>query len=187
MNTQISKVTVFLLFCLFTGKAMTTPARDYTMVNTDNGLTSTILDIGTTSFTFRVEWSGKLEIPGDKWLFLMGRRRVDSVWNFMTGIEVDPAQGKATIELPYNWLPEEYYDFGKAFKGKAFFHVSAPPADDTGWLGPRPEEEEPQNKVETEQGGTDGAEKSNRLWLYVGIILVIGAGFYFLRKRFARN
>jgi len=51
---------------------------------------------------------------------------------------------------------------------------------------PEPEEDA-QNGMGIKQGGADGAEKSNRLWLYAGIILVIGAGFYFLRKRFARN
>jgi len=39
-----------------------TPARDYTMIDVDNGLTSTMSDVGTTSFTFSVEWTLDVEI-----------------------------------------------------------------------------------------------------------------------------
>jgi len=126
MKTQT--IIILILLCSLAHVATTkgdAPARDYTMVNMDNGLTSTILDIGATSFTFRVEWSGKLEIPGDKWLFLMGKLDLASVWSFMTGIEVDPTQGEATIELPYNWLP--WYHRGREKFEKKHFSMSLPP------------------------------------------------------------
>jgi len=190
-----------------------TPAREYTMVNMDNGLTSTMSDIGTTSFTFTVEWSYDLEIPGDKWLFLMGRLDLRDVWSFMAGIEVDPTQRKTTFEIPYCWLPEEYYDFERAFEGKAFFHISVPPPDDTGWIGPRPEEkEETQGNAETEQGeaqvllsadrqvltsregeeklgirneelGIEKQEPTNRLWLYLAVLPFILAVLYLMRRK----
>ena len=130
------------------------PARDYKMVDMQNGLTTTMLDVGTTSFTFSVEWAGKLEIPDDKWLFLFANLNEDSWWSFEMGIEVDPTLGKAIVEIPYTWLSEEYYDFENAhFKGKAFFCVSAPPPDDEGCLPSREEIEEELAKIRAEREG----------------------------------
>ena len=167
---------------------MTTPARDYTMVDVGNGLTSKLLEIGTTSFTFSVEWPLDMKFETGM-LDLFGKLNSDSGWSPLTDVvRVDPSKGNATFEIPYNWLIWHHFESERTkFEQKAFFHFGVVDPNDTGWLGPRPEEEEPQSKLETEQGGAVGVEKSNRLGFYAGIIFVIGAGFFFLRKRFARN
>ncbi|MCL2105153.1 MAG: hypothetical protein FWH21_08925 [Kiritimatiellaeota bacterium] len=129
------------------------PTRDYKMVDMQNGLTTTMLNIGTTSFAFSVEWSHNLEIPGDKWLYLFGKRHVDAWWNLVMCIEVDPTERKATFEIPYYRLPEEYHDYENTRFKEGFFHVSVPPPDDTGWLPSREEIEEELAKIRAEREG----------------------------------
>ena len=185
------------------GETPHTPARDYKMIDVQNELTYKFIDIGTTSFTISVEWSGKLDIPGDKWLFLFGKLDLRDVWSFASGIEVDPTLGKAIAEIPYTWLPWPNFEpERKKFEQQAFFCVSAPPPDDEGW-DPKTRDDWEDSPAEDESSGgipavesgggsqpsgqadTTGATAGDRryLWLYVAIALALCGVFYFVRKK----
>ena len=137
----------------------TQPARDYAMLDVQNGLNCKLLDVGTTSFTFSVEWPLDMEIPTGT-LDIFYKLHLDSVWSFAREIVLDPtlregddgwvsrfpvefdlAQRKATFEIQYGVLAKSHLE-KEPFEKQAFFHVAVPPADDVGWLGPRPEDEE---------------------------------------------
>jgi hypothetical protein len=60
------------------------------MVDLQNGLTCKFLEIGTTSFTFSVEWPLDVEIPNG--LRLRGRLDPDDLWSFMRELVLDPEQ-----------------------------------------------------------------------------------------------
>jgi hypothetical protein len=157
------------------------PARDYKMFNKENGLTTTMLDIGTTSFTFSVEWQLDTEIPTGT-LYLFGNRHMeDSWWSWMCELVLEPTiirydngltpypreydliQRKATFEIPYDVLPKEYNDFKNAeFAGKGLFHVGVPPADDTGWLPSREEMEVELAKIKEEE--KERRKKQLEMW-----------------------
>jgi len=123
MNTRINLMLLYLL----AGTAIAgtnAPARDYTMINFDTGLTTTILNVGTTSFTFVVEWSPNVDTP--RTLTLMGRLlpetrgwsglyelEIDKVqsavahldWSSRFPKEVDLKQRKAIFEVLYRVIP----------------------------------------------------------------------------------
>jgi len=85
-----------MLLCLLTNTATAetnTLSRDYRMVNLDNGVTSTLLEVGTTSVTFAVDWL--LESPVPEKLMLLGKRDMeDEWWSFLGEVEVLQKQGK---------------------------------------------------------------------------------------------
>jgi len=107
------------------GETDTAPPRDYTMVDLRNGLTTTLHEVGTTSFTFTVEWPVNMEIAFGQ-LCLMGKVNAKARgWNFMRELRVNPTQGKATFEVQYFEIPSsplKHLDFSK----KAFFAVRVP-------------------------------------------------------------
>ena len=71
----------------------TTPARDYTMVNFSSDLTCNLLEIGTTSLTFSVEWSPDRDTPGS--LLLVGKLIPETRgWSFLHGMDVNLANRK---------------------------------------------------------------------------------------------
>jgi len=130
-----------------------TPARDYEMVDMQNRLTYKLLNIGTTSFTFYVEWPLDLEIGGG-WLDLFGKLHEDSWWNPVFCTQIDQSQGNVTLEIPYKrltWYLDE--SDWKYFEQKAFFHFAPTPPDDTGWLPSREEIEEELAKIRAEREG----------------------------------
>ena len=150
------------------------PARDYTMIDVQNGLNAKLLEIGTTSFTFFVEWPLGMDIES-KWMILFGKFHLDSGWNGLVTMEIDPLQGNATFEIEYDAVPWSYFETEKVkFEQRAFFHFAVQPLDDTGWLGPRPEDEE-----------TETQRIPNRLCLYLvlslGVLCVIA--YFFMRKK----
>ena len=130
------------------------PARDYKMIDVQNGLTYKLLDIGTTSFTFFVEWPLDTEFDEGGWLDLFGKFHIDSGWNPVFSTQVDPTQGKVTLEIPYNWLIWCNFESERAkFEQKAFFQFSVSPPDDMGWLPSREEIEEELAKIRAEREG----------------------------------
>ena len=176
-------------------------ARDYTMVDLKNGLTTEMLEIGKTSFTFSVEWKLGMKFEEDR-LSLMGQLEFVDLkeWNFIRALYLDPTRcrdndwsssfpvkfdpvlRKATFEIPYSHImwhndEEEKEDFEK----KAFFTVRIPVLTDspygaTEWLYEGDyEKEETQDKVE--------GQKNYHFLLYAGILLGICAVFYFLRRK----
>jgi len=116
--------------CLLTSHviAASTPTRDYKMVDLKNGLTTELLEIGKTSFTFSVEWPLGMEFE-EGTLFLMGQLLVLDLeeWSFLRALYLDPnryrdsdcsscfpvtlnlAQRRATFEILYDDLVW-YYD-----------------------------------------------------------------------------
>jgi len=208
---KLSRLTLLLITPLCCWGETNKPVREYKMFNKENGLTTTMLDIGTTSFTFAVEWQLDTEIPTGT-LYLFGNRHMEDSWwswerelvldqtqmnPYGNGVsrfpvEYDPVQRKAIFEIHYRILSEEYNDFKNAeFAGKGLFHVSAPPLNDTGWL-PSPEEiEEELAKIRKEREGgakvelkMDVERKSNYLWIYAGILIgMLCAVSYFLRRK----
>jgi len=139
------KTKSFLCLCIvpFCGLSET-PARDYTMVPFPNGPTSTMLEIGTTSFTFVIEWAsdistlgkldlvGKLDLDSDAWsalieLDLDSANKTDSFvdWHSRFPTNVDQDQKKATFEILYDEIPWYYMEETKSdFAQRAFFSVN---------------------------------------------------------------
>ena len=120
MDTRIN----LMLLCLLAGTAiaeMNTPARDYRVVNFDNGITSTLLEIGTTSVTFSVECAPDTTVP-DK-VVVLGKLNMDwDAWNFWGEMDVIQTQGLFIVEYPYEWvLPLE--PNVTMFAQKAFFSL----------------------------------------------------------------
>ena len=120
-----------------------TSTRDYVMVNYDTGLTSTMLDIGKTSFTFVVEWSPNTNTPWrlDLLSRLLPETRgwgglleleldfaksvfKDEGWCFRYPIKFDPTQRKAVFEIPYRAVIWNVWDREREmFEQRAFFTV----------------------------------------------------------------
>jgi len=193
-------------FCCL-GEINNSPARDYTMVDLKNGLTTEMLEIGKTSFTFSVEWKHGMKFEEDT-LFLMGQLLVldlEEKWSSVKALYLDPtrwqgrysasdwyscfpkefnlAQRKATFEILYNdlfWHHDK--DDKEDFEKKAFFTVRVPVITDspdgiTEWLY-----EDGGEKAETK--GAVGTKRDHHLWLYAGILIgSLCAGFYFLRRK----
>ena len=141
------------LYCL--GETNNSPARDYTMVDLKNGLTTEMLEIGKTSFTFSVEWPLDMKFE-EATLFLMGKLNIEvRGWSFLRALYLDPAyipqawtvsdpteldpiykrakidfaRRKATFEIPYShimWYPEGWEGEKEDFERKAFFAVRVP-------------------------------------------------------------
>ena len=152
MNTRMK----LMLLCLLTGTATAetnAPARDYFMINFDTGLTSTILEIGTTSLTFSVDW--KPEVGTPRTLDLIGRLLPetrgwsglqeleldqassafgDEGWWFRFPTEVDLVQRKAVFEIPYDAIGWCEWEEEKAkFEQRAFFSVQWPVGTEEEW------------------------------------------------------
>ena len=181
------------------GETNSAPAREYTMVDVGNGLTCKLLEIGTTSFTFSVEWPLDMKFETGT-LDLFGKLDVRGGWNPLHEIalhptkregddgrysrfpvEFDQDQRKATFEIQYNrllWYIWEREDFEK----QAFFHVAIPDPNDMGWDGTWPEKEEQSNVVAKD--GAEPAPPPRRRWLYLAVpFLAICAVLYFMRKK----
>ena len=182
------------------GETNNTPARNYSMVNFGNEFTSTLLDVGTTSFTFSVEWSPDIETPGK--LDLIGKllsggtrgwnplyeldldlsnreeleRVVDGSMDSRFPKEIDIAQRKAIFEVQYNVIVWCYLEPENAyFLEKAFFSVQLPVSPED-WDSIY-EDEDNNEKPET-------PKTSNRLWLYFVLPLgVLCAAAYFMRRK----
>ena len=150
MNTQIK----LMLLCLLTGTATartnTSATHDYTMVSFSDRLTCTLLEVGTTSLTFSVEWSpnvgtlGKLDLIGRLYpetrgwsglheLDLNPANRAGLVersggfdgWDSRFPKEIDLAQRKAVFEVQYAAIPWYHMEIVKAdFLQKAIFSVN---------------------------------------------------------------
>ena len=137
------KPLLLIALCLLVGYATAEekPKHNYSFVDVTNGLHCTLLNVGSTSFTFSVEWSLDLEIP-DRWFFLHGKLDMDQVaWDFLTHLNVDPTQGRATFEIIYDHLPWSSWEESKAkLEKQAFFHLIVPDPNDPGWLPKTPED-----------------------------------------------
>ena len=240
MNTQ----TKLMLLCLFVSTAIAgtnVPARDYTMINFDTGLTTTILEVGTTSFTFVVEWSPDVSIP--RTLTLMGRLLPETRgWSSLEELELDKANSavahlddwysrfpvefditrrKATFEIPYRVIPWYHMEpENLKFAQRAFFSVQWPVESEEEWwnvygseenekfgvtayeLGivKKMENQKQEQELDEEQTPISNdktlkivvtedeqdnsmASSPNRLWLYAGIVLLLSAVFYFVRRK----
>jgi len=212
-----------------------TPKRDYTMVNFNSELTCKLLEIGTTSLTFSVEWSPDKDTP--KTLFLVGKLIPETRgWSFLHEIDINPAnreffsgdgwdsrfpkkvdlaQRTAIFEVQYRVIwwnemeitrkkflqsatltvgpglssPEEEWD--RVYEEHDKKKEEAPPPVATAEAGVQEGEKTSpsQGKVEKQDGVVVEQEKSenksnlNWLWLYAGILLLICAVFYFLRRK----
>ena len=141
-----TKSLILLTSCLLTGTmtAETEPTRDYTMVDLRNGLTTKLLDVGTTSIVFSVKWPLDMEIKMG-YLWLMGKfdsevrgwcplkrletdpeYRVEAI-STCGPIEIDPARGEAVFEVLYDETPWYYRKEEKEkLEKKAFFAVRVP-------------------------------------------------------------
>jgi len=138
-----------MLLCLLAGTAIAgtnAPARDYTIINFDTGLTTTILEVGTTSLTFVVEWSPDVDTP--RTLFLLGRLYPETQgWGGLYELEIDKAQSvvayldwssrfpkevdlnqrKAIFEVLYRVIPWYHMEPEKSeLAQRAFFSVQWP-------------------------------------------------------------
>jgi len=114
------------------------------MINFDTGLTTTILEVGTTSLTFVVEWSPNVDTP--RTLTLMGRLLPETRgWSSLEELELDKAKSaiahlddwysrfpvelditrrKATFEVPYHVIPWHHMEpENLKFSQRAFFSV----------------------------------------------------------------
>ena len=199
MTTKYLPFLLIVPLCCW-GEPNNTPTRNYSMVNFGNGLTSTLLEVGTTSITFSVEWSPEMETPGAldligklhsgarRWNFLYeldinlsNRAEVERVVGDSMGSrfpkEIDIAQRKAIFELQYNVIAWCYLEPEKTyFSEKAFFSVQLPVSPED-WDSVY-EDEDNNEKPET-------PKTSNRLWLYLvlplGVLCVIV--YFFMRKK----
>jgi len=96
------------------------------MVDLGNRLTTKLLDVGTTSMTIYVEWPLDIEIDYGRFS-LMGKLDIEERgWNSLGCLEVDPAQGNATLEILYDEMAWYYSELFKDFEKKAFFAVRVP-------------------------------------------------------------
>ena len=190
---KIMNLFLFLLMPLYCLGEPNKPARDYTMINLQDGLTCTLLDVGTTSFTFSVEWSLETEAP-NRWLFLMGKLDLEpEVWSGLITLEINPDQGNATFEIRYDALPWYYFDFERPlFEQKAFFSVieSDPntPGGDGIWSDDE-ESEETKGEIAVKEDGAQKVLSFNHayLGLCAGIAFALCAVFYFVRKKFSKD
>ena len=222
MKTKFIFLASFYLLASATIAEASAPARDYKTINFDNGITSRVLEVGSTSVTFSVEWSLDIAIPAN--LMVIGKlNMVWKSWSFWGEVDVAQNQGRTTVEYLYAQFPP-LEPAATRFAQKAFFSIQMPIRSEEEWdttwgadgwatngvvepplNAPTVEAQQDEGRAQasspsrekkigtrnTAVTDTDDEEnqreKASHLWLYVGIILVIGAGFYFLRKRFARN
>jgi len=116
--------------------------RDYTMIDLHNRLATQLLDVGTTSITFSVEWPLDIEMPHGRFS-LMGKLDIEERgWHFLTSLKFDHIQdqGKVTFEIPYNKFSWAYSGWAHEFKDyekKAFFAVRIPGSPRTPLGAPR--------------------------------------------------
>ena len=226
-------ITFCLLASALTAQETTgTPKRDYAMVNFNSDLTCKLLEIGTTSLTFSVEWSpdrgtpGLLDIIGKLYPETRGWSVLYEIdvnqdnreffsgngWDSRFPKEVDLAQRKAIFEVQYrvfwwNRWQKEREQFSKWALFSVNFSIPEENRDSVYWKENKEEEKKPpvataktevqegektsssQGKVAKQDGVVVEQEKSenesnpNRLWLYAGILLLICAGFYVLRRK----
>jgi len=118
------------------------------MVDLGNRLTTKLLDVGMTSMTIYVEWPLDMEFE-EEWFHLMGKLDIEERgWHYLTFLEVDPTQGKATFEVRYaqlSWYyPDDSTNEFKDFKKKAFYaiRVAIPPKDPEGIFRGKYEEDD---------------------------------------------
>ncbi|MCL1921542.1 MAG: hypothetical protein FWG50_10800, partial [Kiritimatiellaeota bacterium] len=133
-----TKALFFISLCLLMAFAAAEekPARNYSFVDMQNGLTCQLLVVGTNSFTFSVEWTPDVEFP-EGLLCLMGNFDVDTPWwSYLLDLGLNPAQGKATFEVRYDALPWYAWEDDKArLEQQAFFHVVVPdPNEANAWI-----------------------------------------------------
>ena len=187
-----SKPLFFILICVSALSAIAetpAPKRDYTMVDLNNRLTTKMLDVGTTSFTFSIEWPLDIKIEYG-WLDLIGKLDIqERGWHELTFLKVDRTQGKATFEIQFCNLWDGA-EWAKSSEKKAFFAVRIPIPDDSPY-GPSKGMYEEDDETDVMEGWWERddetespGEKPNRLWLYLALPLgVIGAVVYFMRKK----
>ena len=222
MNILINHLTQkLILLCLFVGTATVganVPVRDYRVVNFDNGITTKLIEIGTTSVTFSVECSLGTDIPAK--LDLIGKLNMDwETWNFWGEMKVVQKDGYATAEYRYSRFSDLEPE-ATMFAQKAFFslQMSVEPEDwERVWglegYGQKGTVEPPikaspvvitetevqeqnltvkdetsrRSGIKGEQGGVTENEANvsspNYWWLCLGIVLLLSAVFYFVRRR----
>lgn len=172
MNTKHLFLLLLAPLCCW-GETSTATKPVIAMIDRQNGLSPTLLSVGTNSFTFSVEWSPDVKFP-EEWLHIMGKLDAEQHWwdNLRT-LNLNPAnradlvanghwhdldfpieggltQGKATFEILYEDLPWSTSEKSKSrLAEKAFFSVVVPDPDDPGWL-PSAEEREAIKKQEEE-------------------------------------
>jgi len=119
------------------------------MVDIQDGLTCKLLAVGTTSFTFSVEWKPDVKFPEEQ-LSLMCKRDPDQHWwDDIAGLYLNPANkvgiymndcfpieggithGKATFEVLDQYIPSLYRE-RMALSEKVFFGVTIPDPNFTG-------------------------------------------------------
>jgi len=147
-NRHILLASISLLACAILAEEK--PARDYTMVDLHNRLTTKLLDVGTTSMVIYVEWPLDIEIDYGRFS-LMGKLDIEERgWHAVKSLEVDPTQGKATFEIRYTQLSWYYWEEIKPiFEKKAFFavRISISPEDPEGIFRGRYEEDDEEEDV----------------------------------------
>ena len=171
------------------------PARDYIMVDIVNGLIPTLLDIGTTSLTFRVEWPLSLEIS-EHCFDLMGKFELERSWVSLMILDVDQTKGESTYEILYESLPwSRWANSKKIFEENAFFCVAIPGLDYMGedWVieeirarkeaAEKRKEKDDQTSAPNQSDESEPENKTNRLWLPAGILISLCVVFYFMRKK----
>jgi len=138
------------LYCW--GETPPEPTRDYTMVDLHNRLTTKLLDVGTTSITFSVEWPLDVEIDYG-WFYLMGKIDIERRgWDFLETLDADQAQGKTTYEVQYADLSWNYPEDDKVdFTAKAFFAVRIPIESDSPY-GPSKGKYEEDDETDVQEG-----------------------------------
>jgi len=104
-------------------------ARDYTLVDLNNRLTTKLLNVGTTSMTIYAEWPLDIEVPNG-WFYILGKLDVtERGWHELACLDVDKDQGKATFEILYDDMfryPSALVEVFKGFEQKAFFAIRIP-------------------------------------------------------------
>ena len=92
------------------------------MVNFPAGITNTLLNVNSTSFTFSVEWPSSMSIP--KKLTLLGKQQPDAdEWDSLGTLEINPAKKKSVaLLLDEPWGPFYPLDVYKT-QNKAIFEI----------------------------------------------------------------
>ena len=151
------KALFFISLCLFITGATADgkPARDYTTVNLDDRLTVTMLNVGTTSFTFSVEWSPDVEFPEGVLNLMSKLDTKEPWWDNAVGLFINPTDragdhsneyysrfpveggfthGKAIFEILDGTFPDLYQE-EMALASKITFSVTIPDPNFTGLEG----------------------------------------------------
>jgi len=95
---------ISITFLMFRKKtdSSSVPAYRYTTADLHNGLTTTLLKIGTTSFILRAEWSLDTRFPVDKIDVLFNLDLNPVYWApIVWGIPVTPSLGWKEFEVPF--------------------------------------------------------------------------------------